>query len=256
MSLGEMLCRDGTLDGREPCRRQRKIDSEIRRCGYTGGMNCKRIFNAIVTAAVLSVVVNIASFAQDVSTVDKPQTEKVYHIGTGVTPPKMLMNVDPAFTEEALRNRISGIVLVSLIVGEDGRTRDIRVERGLGYGLDQAAVEAVQKWTFEPGRLNGAAVPVTLRAEIRFAATITPRLIQRVDPEFARPTHGLRVKGKLDLSLTVDEKGLPTNIKIEHSQGRRYDEEAIAAVRQWRFEPGKRNGIAVPMPYDIEFLRF
>lgn len=46
-------------------------------------------------------------------------------------------------------------------------------------------------------------------------------------------------------------KGIVT--AVVRSLGRHYDEKAIEAVRQRRFEPGKKDGVAVPMPYDVEF---
>jgi TonB family protein len=183
--------------------------------------------------------------------------ETVHLVGEGVTSPKVLKRSDPQFSEEATLKHIEGKVLLTVVVGEDGKTRDIQVERGPGYGLDEASVEAIQKWTFEPGKVDGVASAVALSVETSFRVSLrTPKVVRRVDPEFARPGAYPRVKGKILVTLTVDENGLPTNIKVEHSAGKHIDEEAIEAVRQWRFEPGTKDGVAVPMPYDIEFLRF
>jgi TonB family protein len=53
-------------------------------------------------------------------------------------------------------------------IGADGQTHNAKVLRGLGFGLDQKALEAVSKWKFKPGTLNGQAVPVAAHIEVNF----------------------------------------------------------------------------------------
>ena len=55
-----------------------------------------------------------------------------------------------------------------VVIGPDGRPRDIRVVRTLGVGLDQKAIEAVKEWRFEPAMLDGRAVPVEVNIEVTF----------------------------------------------------------------------------------------
>ncbi len=75
-----------------------------------------------------------------------------------VAPPKILRIVKPAYPELALRARIRGIVLLRVLVGENGSPAEIQVLRGAGGGLTEAAVSAVRRWTFEPGRKGGQPV--------------------------------------------------------------------------------------------------
>lgn len=56
----------------------------------------------------------------------------------------------PEMTEEARRQRFSGVVLVQVIVDEKGLVRDALVVRGQPYGLSEQAVAAVQNWRFKP----------------------------------------------------------------------------------------------------------
>ena len=56
----------------------------------------------------------------------------------------------PPYTQEARSAQVQGSVLLSLTVLPDGKTADIHVERGLGYGLDESAVNTVKKWRFKP----------------------------------------------------------------------------------------------------------
>ncbi|HEX4922381.1 MAG TPA: energy transducer TonB, partial [Candidatus Bathyarchaeia archaeon] len=59
-------------------------------------------------------------------------------------------------------------VVLWLIVGTDGRTHAIHVERSLGMGLDEKAIEAIRQWRFEPGRKDGIAVALQVSVEVNF----------------------------------------------------------------------------------------
>lgn len=72
------------------------------------------------------------------------------------------------YTDEATRAGLEGTVVLNLIVGADGRTRDIHVVSG-PRGLTQAAVEALKACRFSPGERDGKPVPVRLPSfKIRF----------------------------------------------------------------------------------------
>lgn len=92
----------------------------------------------------------------------------VYRVGGGVSAPRPIYSPDPDYSEEARKAKIQGIVVLWTIVGPDGRPRDIRVQRSLGMGLDEKAVEAVRTWRFEPARKNDQAVAVQINVEVSF----------------------------------------------------------------------------------------
>ena len=92
----------------------------------------------------------------------------VYHVGGGVTAPRAIYSPDPEFSEEARKAKYQGTVVLSVIVGTDGRTHNIRVQRSLGLGLDEKAIQAIREWRFEPGRKDGAAVAVLVNVEVSF----------------------------------------------------------------------------------------
>src|SRR3954465_11402787 len=75
-----------------------------------------------------------------------------YRVGGGVSAPRTLFSPDPEYSEEARKAKYQGVVVLWLIVGPDGRPRDMKVARALGMGLDQKAIEAVRQWKFEPAR--------------------------------------------------------------------------------------------------------
>lgn len=75
----------------------------------------------------------------------------------------------PSYSEEARKAKLQGKLLLRVLVGTDGRAQRIQIIQGLGLGLDQRAVEAVQGWRFSPGRDAGKRpVPCWVTVETRF----------------------------------------------------------------------------------------
>ena len=88
----------------------------------------------------------------------------------GVTLPKIIFEVKPRYTPEALRARIEGTVIMTAVVRTDGRPDDIEITQSLDteYGLDEQAVAALSQWRFEPGLKDGKPVAVRITVEMRF----------------------------------------------------------------------------------------
>ncbi len=91
-----------------------------------------------------------------------------YRVGGGVSAPKALYAPDPEYSEEARKAKYQGTVVLWLVVGADGKPQQIKVQRSLGMGLDEKAVEAVRNWKFEPAKKDGQAVPVMINVEVNF----------------------------------------------------------------------------------------
>ncbi len=92
----------------------------------------------------------------------------VYRIGGGVSAPQLVFKVEPEYSEEARKAKFQGTVVLYVVVDEKGNPRDLKVVRPLGLGLDQKAIEAVQKWRFKPGLKDGKPVPVAAQIEVNF----------------------------------------------------------------------------------------
>ena len=85
----------------------------------------------------------------------------LYRVGGAVSAPRLIKEVKPRYTAEAMLNRIQGTVELEVVVTADGCASEIHVIRSLDpRGLDQEAVAAVAQWRFEPGRR--ASVPVAV----------------------------------------------------------------------------------------------
>ena len=91
-----------------------------------------------------------------------------YRIGGGVSPPAVIFKVEPEYSEEARKAKFQGTVVLFIVVDEHGNPRDLKVIRPLGLGLDQKAIEAVEKWRFNPGKKDGKPVAVQATIEVNF----------------------------------------------------------------------------------------
>jgi protein TonB len=92
----------------------------------------------------------------------------VYRVGGGISAPTALSSPDPDYTEEARAAKKQGTCVLWLIVDSSGHPRDIRVARGLGFGLDAKAIDAVKQWRFQPALKDGKPVDVQISVEVEF----------------------------------------------------------------------------------------
>jgi len=94
----------------------------------------------------------------------------VYQPGNGVTLPRILKEVKPAYTSDAMRAKVQGTVLLQCVVRPDGSVTDIQVLRSLDsvFGLDQEAMKAARQWRFAAGTRMGQPVPVQITIELTF----------------------------------------------------------------------------------------
>lgn len=94
----------------------------------------------------------------------------VYRPGNGVTLPRLIREVKPQYTSDAMRAKVQGMVLLECVVRTDGSVGDIHVVRSLDstFGLDQEAVNAARQWRFLPGTRQGEPVSVLVTIELTF----------------------------------------------------------------------------------------
>jgi len=94
--------------------------------------------------------------------------EGAYRVGGGVTAPRPIYDPDPEYSDEARQAKYQGTVMLWVVVGADGKAREIRVQQSLGMGLDEKAIEAVRGWKFAPGMRDGVPVAVEVNIEVVF----------------------------------------------------------------------------------------
>ncbi len=87
----------------------------------------------------------------------------------GYGEPTCLYCPQPAFSDEAVKAKYQGVVVLRAIVTADGRATNISVNKGLGVGLDEKAIEAVRNWRFNPARgPDGRPAATTVLIEVTF----------------------------------------------------------------------------------------
>ena len=89
--------------------------------------------------------------------------------GSGIVLPRVLHEVRPAYTVDALRTGVQGITRLECVVETDGTVQRVRVAKSLDAGLDQEAVKALKQWRFRPGTRDGTPVPVLITIELTFS---------------------------------------------------------------------------------------
>src|ERR1051326_8954971 len=94
--------------------------------------------------------------------------DRPLRVGGDVKAPVATTRVEPQYTEIARKARIEGIVIIEAIIDAHGNVTDVRILKGLPFGLDTAAMDAVKRWKFTPGTLNGQPVPVIFNLTVNF----------------------------------------------------------------------------------------
>jgi TonB family protein len=79
-----------------------------------------------------------------------------------------------------------------------------------------------------------------------------PRVIYKLDPEYSTEARQAKYQGTVVLSVIVDADGHTRHVQVARSLGMGLDEKAVEAVRQWRFEPARKDGRPVPVMVDVE----
>jgi len=109
-----------------------------------------------------------------------PDPEGIYHPSKEVTVPKLIYSVEPEFSEQARKRKLTGATTVKFIVNADGTVRDPHVtksaadrftnnkDRAAAASLDEKALQAVSKYRFEPARFQGKPVSCWLTTEVDF----------------------------------------------------------------------------------------
>jgi len=125
---------------------------------------------------------------------------------------------------------------------------------GSGGGIGQGSGGGVGKGKgpgFGPGEGGGTGGGV-----FRVGAGVTPPVaVYSPEPEFSEEARKAKFQGVCTLALIVGVDGRPTNIRVQSSLGMGLDEKAIEAVRNWKFEPGKKDGhpVATEIAIEVEF---
>ena len=70
--------------------------------------------------------------------------------------PQILRQTTPSYTDDAIKAKVQGVVIFQAVIRKNGRVDSFKVLRGLGYGLEEKAIQEIAaQWRFRPGTLQG-----------------------------------------------------------------------------------------------------
>ena len=215
---------------------------------------------AIVLLVALTVFVGTPQGTQS--------NEQVYQPGNGVSDPVLVKNVRPVYTPDAKQRRVEGIVVLLVVVRTDGTVGDAEVTKSLDPDLDQQAVNAVRQWEFKPAtKVQGAdRVPVNTQVTVEMTFTLHhgpvykvgdtgvtgPFVLKHVNPDYDTAARQEGIQGSVRLAAIVETDGTASGIRVIKSLDERLDRQAIKALGQWQFNPGRKDGAAVRVQTEFE----
>jgi tetratricopeptide (TPR) repeat protein len=183
--------------------RQQKYDEALKEAQITLAMAA----GADVRPDVEELIATIerARKGPGVSTIAAPKVDAqsagaAVRLGPGIVPPRLLQEAKPAYTREAMRMRIEGVIRLEAVVALDGLPTAVtptkcelqsRLQNSTNkdeeparkvfleskfkpgectetFGLDQSAISAVKQWRFAPGTRDGQPLPVLVEIEMSF----------------------------------------------------------------------------------------
>ena len=100
---------------------------------------------------------------------DSTQNQKVYDsVNISGVPPRPVYMPEPEFSEPARKAKFQGVVVLTVVIDTRGEVSNMKIDRGLGLGLDEKAFDGLKKWRFTPATQNGEPVNTRTRIEIDF----------------------------------------------------------------------------------------
>jgi len=207
-------------------------------------------------------------------------------MSTTPLPPRMvepLQKTEPDYTAEARLAELEGVVVLRGEIDEEGFARNLKVAQPVGLGLDQNAMDAVKQWHFQPvwTQPQEARPIAQIAVDFRLSAHQSRWHLMQVQfdtpieterPVFVNAQYpigaglgseameeGLLVvaMGRVataKIAFDIDEHGVPIHLHALNTSHPIWGSEATAVVGQWRFTPGMKNGIAVPVPCTVELV--
>jgi TonB family protein len=188
-----------------------------------------------------------------------------------IQPPSLIKEVPPRYPEVARQARVEGTVILEAKTDEQGNVVDTRILRSIPL-LDQAAIEAVKQWKYEPLTIGGKTRKVLFTVTVRFILDegsekdvmkkfaqgavraikdiMPPKLVKEVPPVYPEIARQSKVEGVVILGVKTDEEGRVKDFIVLRSIPL-LDQAAIDAVRQWVYEPMVIDGKAVPVVFNV-----
>jgi protein TonB len=183
-----------------------------------------------------------------------------------IKPPKLLKHVDPIYPEIARQAKVEGVVILEAMTDLYGRIASVKILRSIPL-LDQAAVDAVRQWVYEPPVIEGRKREMIFTTTVRFTldgkgqgpqavlltypggAQAPPKATSEVHPLYPADAVESKIQGTVVLEASVDEAGKVASVKVLRPVHPSLDKAAVDAAKQWTFAPvleaGKPKAVAI-----------
>jgi TonB family protein len=206
---------------------------------------------------------------------EKP--EKKIKPGRKIIKPKLVKKVEPVYPDEAKKDGLEGTVVLEGVTDEKGKVVKAKILKGEHLVLNKAAITAIKQWEYEPFIINGKPIPFEFTVTMRFRLdekdeTITTdedvnaginvdvielpddvelKLIKRVEPKYPKEAIKKLTGGEVLLEALIDKEGNVIDVKVIDGKHQVLNDAAIDAVKQWKYEPYKENGIPKKVRYKV-----
>ncbi len=190
-----------------------------------------------------------------------------------IKPPRLIKRVDPFYPEIARQARVEGIVILEVATDIHGRVVDVRILRSIPL-LDQAAIDAVRQWVYEPRVIDGKPRGMIFTNTVTFmldggkpktrvetgaeqeplritSGVEGPKVLTRANPVYPLKARQAHVQGVVILEATTDIYGRVQIINVLRSIPL-LDQAAIDAVKQWVYEPVVINGKPKEVTFTVQ----
>jgi TonB family protein len=206
------------------------------------------------------------------------QTKEAYApssgpLSIGIGTMRTIYQPNPVYPPNAIAGHLQGPVVLVIVISPQGDVSKILSVDGPPL-LSQSSRDAVQQWKFKPYVLNGQPIEVKTVVAVYYnldqstnpttssstdlvptkvgGGVSPPALLYAVDPKFSPQAREKKIGGTVLVNLIVDEKGKPLYVRVIRGIGMGLDENAVEAVKQYKFKPAMKAGEPVRVSINIE----
>ncbi len=159
--------------------------------------------------------------------------------------PEMVGAPQIAYPDEARKNGVEGTLKASFTVGEDGATKNILIETGLGFGVDEAVTAGLQRLRFKPAKLQDKPVSVKMYFDYIVSAVYEerdknvnkPKITSQPDPIYPAKYAAEKLKGEVLVSVLCNSDGTTVVLGVNSVMPKEFDRAAMDAAANIKFDP-------------------
>lgn len=167
-------------------------------------------------------------------------------VGEGV-PPRPINTPSPTFFGRIITS--DAYVSLEIEIDDRGNVSNAIVRNSSHHTLEKPTLRAVRKWEYEPAYFEGKPVPSKIIQPLTFGSSLLRSVDEKAvalyspRPKIAKKLQ--EVEGEVGVAVSIDSAGFVTRVKVLYSSDQRLNLPVLKAIRQWQYEPAKRDGRAV-----------